>query len=293
MDNRPASVASLRRLFTFAPEHRSASLRNQRSPSPEYPQRLLEAIVERARKEKLLSEDHFTVDGTLVQAWASPGSFKAKDPATVKGTGARGKKLLRDTHESKTDPEARLYSKGGPSLACYIGHVVTENRNGFVVAACATTASKTAETEAGLKMLEAKVGKAGEKQEEIKTGEEQEETPKKTIGADKAYQNQAFVEGVRKLQLVPHVAEYEPNPKWPNWLTEAERQHPGFRISQNKRKPIEKVFGWSKQGRPGKQIKLRGEKRVDWMFRFVMATQNLVRTAKLIPSSASVLVSVP
>src|SRR5207248_120959 len=120
----------------------------------EVAQHLLEAVVEQARQEQLLSEDHFTVDGTLIQAWANRSSFHAKDAATVKGTGARGRKLLRDTHQSSTDAEARLYSKGGPSRPCYIGHVVTENRNGLVVAACATAASKTAESEAALQMLD-------------------------------------------------------------------------------------------------------------------------------------------
>jgi transposase len=255
-------------------------------------QRLLEAVVERARQENLLSEDHFTVDGTLIQAWAGKASFKAKDPATVKGTGNRGRKLLRDTHESQTDPEARLYSKGGAAIPCFIGHVVSENRHGLVIAACATTASKTAETEAGLEMLKAKAGKAEEEQPEGSTEEGPDgKMPDKTVGADKAYQNQAFVEGVRKLKLVPHVAEYEPNPQWPNWLTEAERQHPGFGISQGKRKLIEKVFGWGKQGRAVKQIKLRGQKQVDWMFRFIMATQNMVRMVKLIPHASPASVS--
>ena len=253
----------------------------------EVAQHLLEAVVEQARQEQLLSEDHFTVDGTLIQAWANRSSFHAKDAAAVKGTGARGRKLLRDTHESSTDAEARLYSKGGPSLPCYIGHVVTENRNGLVVAACATAASKTAESEAALQMLDKM-----EQQRRQKEGESQEATTPMTIGADKAYQNQKFVEGLRERNIVPHVAEYEPNPKWPNWLTEEERHDPGFAISQSKRKLVEKVFGWGKQDRPVKQTKLRGRERVDWMFRFIMTAHNLVRMVKLIPEPipASVLV---
>jgi transposase len=127
----------------------------------EVAQRLLEAVVEQARVAELLSEEHFTVDGTLIQAWANRRSFQAHDPATVKGTGARGRKLLRDTHESTTDPEARLYSKGGASLPCYLGHVIIENRNGLVVGACATQSSKTAEPEAALRLLDEK--KAAEK----------------------------------------------------------------------------------------------------------------------------------
>ena len=248
----------------------------------EVSQHLLEAVVEQARQEQLLSEDHFTVDGTLIQSWANRRSFQPKDPATVKGTGARGKKLLRDTHESSTDAEARLYSKGGPSLPCYIGHAVTENRNGLVVAACVTTASKTAESEAALQMLDQMEQQHPRPKEKEEEGKEKADMAM-TVGADKAYQNQKFIEGLRERNIVPHVSEYEPNPKWPNWLTEQERQDPGFPISQSKRKLVEKVFGWGKQDRPVKQTKLRGQERVDWMFRLVMATHNLVRMVKLIP----------
>lgn len=236
-------------------------------------QKLLEAVVGQAEEADLLSAEHFTVDGTLIQAWANRSSFKPKDPKTVKGTGARGKKLLRDTHESQTDSEARLYSKGGPSLPSFQGHVVIENRNGLVVAGCGTQSSKTAEGEAALKMLEKLP-----RQIDPETGQQQPIT----VGADKAYQSKSFVEGARKLQVVPHVAEYEPNPKWPNFLTEEERRDPGFSISQSKRKLVEKIFGWGKQQRPVKQTKLRGEERVDWMFRFTLVGYNLVRMVKLL-----------
>lgn len=236
-------------------------------------EKLLLAVVQQAEAKQWLSAEHFTVDGTMIQAWANRSSFHPKDPKTVVGTGTRGKKLLRDTHGSKTDADARLYSKGGPSLPSYLGHVVMENRNGLVVDACATQSSKTAERDAALKML----GRLP-RQTDAKTGK----TQPITVGADKAYQEEKFVEGVRQLQVIPHVAEYEPNPKWPNWLSEEERQHPGFGISQSKRKLIEKVFGWGKQERAVKQTKLRGEDRVDWMFRLVMAGYNLVRMVKLL-----------
>jgi len=243
-------------------------------------EKLLAAVVQQAEEAQLLSAEHFTVDGTLIQAWANRSSFQAKDPETVKGTGARGRKLLRDTHESKTDSAARLYSKGGgKSVPSFMGHVLMENRNGLVVGACGTQSSKTAEWEAGLTMLgqlPRPIDPATGKPRPI------------TAGADKAYQDKSFIEGARKLQVVPHVAEYEPNPKWPNWLTEEERQHPGFSISQRKRKWIEKVFGWGKQDRPVKQTKLRGTERVDWMFRLVMTGYNLVRMVKLLPSQIAV-----
>lgn len=243
-------------------------------------EKLLAAVVKQAEAAQLLSAEHFTVDGTMIQAWANRNSFQPKDPDKVVGTGARGKKLLRDTHASKTDPDARLYSKGGAPLPSFLGHVVMENRNGLVVKACATQSSKTAEREAGLEML----GKLP-RHIDAQSGK----TRPITVGADKAYQEETFVRGVRQLHGIPHVAEYEPNPKWPNWLTEEERQHPGFSISQSKRKLIEKIFGWSKQERVVKQTKLRGEERVDWMFQLVMAGYNLIRMVKLLKPALPVI----
>jgi transposase len=244
----------------------------------EVSERLLATVVEQAGAAKLLSEEHFTVDGTLIEAWANRRSFHPKDPEKIVGTGARGKKLLRDQVESSTDPEARLYSKGGPSLACYLGHVITENRHGLVVQACATQASKKAEPEAALQMLD-----------RMKTPSPAEATGNQiTLGADKGYQSEDFVQGLRQRRVAPHVAEYQPNPNFPNYLTEDERQDAGFSISQSKRKLVEKVFGWGKQQRSLKQTKLRGLSRVDWMFRLTMAAHNLVRMAKLIPNPSPV-----
>lgn len=233
-------------------------------------QQLLLAVIEEARAQQLLSEEHFTVDGTLLQAWASRRSFKEKPDPPDRGTGARGRKLLRDTHESSTNPEARLYRKSscGAVVPSYLGHVITENRNGLVVAAMASQASAVAERQAALKMLQ-----------RLKRGRHM------TLGADKSYQEQTFVVGLRSQQVTPHVAEYAPNPKWPNWLTEIERSDPGLAISQKKRKLVEKVFGWMKQDRL-RQIKLRGLGRVDWLFQLAAAAHNLLRMSKLIPIHA-------
>jgi hypothetical protein len=106
-----------------------------------------------------------------------------------------------------------------------------------------------------------------------------------TLGADKGYQHEAFVENLRRRRVLPHVAEYEPNPQWPNFLTEQERNDPGFAISQNKRKLVEKVFGWCKLDRMLRQIKMRGLKRVDWMFQLVAAAHNLRRMQKLLAAT--------
>jgi transposase len=249
----------------------------------EVSERLLASVVEQARGANLLSNDHFTVDGTLIEAWANRRSFQPKDPDQVVGTGGRGQKLLRDQVESTTDPEARLYSKGGPagSKPSYLGHVLLENRNGLVVGACGTQSSKTAEPGAALTLLD-KVKRAGE------AGGEPERETKMTLGADTAYQTQEFIAGLRQRKVAPHVAEYRPNPKFPNFLTPEERGDARFALSQGKRKLVEKVFGWGKQGRAVKQIKLRGLARVDWMFQFLMAGYNLVRMVKLMPTATAI-----
>src|SRR5208337_568652 len=194
----------------------------------EVSQRLLVAVVEQARAQSLLSAEHFTVDGTLLEAWANRRSFELKDPPPTKGTGARGKKCLRDTHESRTDPEARLYKKSaaGEAKPSYLGHVIIENRHGLVVAACATQSSTRAEREAALAMLDERARAT------TALG------PKRiTLGADKLYQEQKFIEGLRQRGIAPHVAEYEKaSTYWPNFLNEAERHDPGFALSQKKRK---------------------------------------------------------
>jgi transposase len=243
----------------------------------EVTQHLLELVLQQASQHQLLSEEHFTVDGTLIEAWASRKSFVPKDPPPAKGTGSGGKKLLRDTHESRTDPQARLYKKStaGESRPSYLGHVLIENRNGLVVGACATQSSTTAEREAALAMLDAR-GR--------RPGQISEQTPAITLGADKLYQEEKFLAGLRQRKVVPHVAEYQANDQWPNWLTEEERRHPGFALSQKKRKLVEKIFGWGKLDSILRQVKLRGVRKVDWFFRLLATAANLVRMANLIPA---------
>ena len=243
----------------------------------EIAQRLLEAVMQQARSKNLLSEEHFTVDGTILEAWAGRNSFVPKAPASVVGTGARGRKCLRDTHESKTDPEARWYKKSlaGEAKPSYLGHVIIENRNGLVVAACATQSSTAAERQAALAMLD----QLGRQPEKIPRADQ-----RITLGADKLYQEQKFIEGLRRRRVIPHVAEYEPSAHWPNFLTEAERHDPGFPISQKKRKLVERVFGWGKLDSVMRKVKLHGLRRVDWFFRFLTAAHNLLRMVKLIPA---------
>jgi IS5 family transposase len=240
----------------------------ERLMAGEVSERLLGSVVEQARGHGLLSAEHFTVDGTLIQAWANRRSFAPKDPPPSRGSEG-GKPRLRDTHESRSDPEARLFkrSRWVQAVPSYLGHVVTENRHGLVVAACATQCSTRAEREAGLAMVD------GLKR-----------TGPITLGADNAYQERDFVEGLRRRGIVPHVAECPGAYRRVSHLLGEERAEAGFAVSQRARKLVEKVFGWGKQARPVKQMKLRGVRRVDWLFRLVMVTHNLLRLQKLIPT---------
>jgi len=229
--------------------------------------KFLQAVLQQAKE--LLSDEHFTVDGTLIEAWASRRSFQNKPDPPARGTGARGRKLLRDTHASKTDPEARLFRRrqAAESRPSYLGHVLTENRHGLVVAACVTQSSSRAEREAALEMLDGLGWRA----------------PTITLGADKGYQEEHFVAGLRQRGVVPHVAEYAVASKqWPNWLRPGERNDPGFEQSQRKRKRVEQVFGWLKHVAGLRQTKFRGRRRVDWMFRLAAAALNLLRMQRLL-----------
>ena len=232
-------------------------------------ERFFEAVLAQARERQLLSEEHFTVDGTLIRAWASRNSFRAKQQPPSRGTGRCGKLLLRDTHASTTDPEARLCKKSQSvaAIPSYMGHVVTENRHGLVVAVCATQSSTTAEREACLQMLE----RLPRDQRPI------------TLGADKQYQDPTFVSALRQRGVVPHVADYETGHNvCKNSLTAEERVSDGFRVSQKKRKLVEKVFGWAKLDRALGQIKLRGTRKVEWLVSLVVTALNLRRMQTLV-----------
>jgi len=245
----------------------------------EVSQKLLAAVLAEAQEKQLLSAQHFSVDGTLIQAWAASRSFqeKSEPPAAGQGSGHGGEVLLRDKVESKTDPEARLYKKAtaDKSVPSYQGHVLMENRNGLVVGAQASCASTAAEREAALAMLDQAVGPKEQRAPQAEI----------TLGADTQYQEEKFVAALRERGVAPHVSEYSKGKAslGKNALTEAERADPRRSISQHKRKLIERVFGWAKLDRPLKQIKLRGLKRVDWFYRLVVTAYNLMRMGKLIP----------
>jgi transposase len=234
-----------------------------------------EQVLGQAKEQGLLSDEHFTVDGTMIEAWANRRSFKEKKDPPEQGSGRGGEKLLRDTHESQSDPEARLYKKSaaGEARPSYLGHVVMENRNGLVMKPCVTEAGTRQERDAALRMLT----------ELLKQIREKRKAGAITVGADKGYQEQDFIEGLRKLSAIPHVAEYEKRRR--SWLTASEREGLGFRISQSKRKLVEKIFGWMKVVAGLRKTKFRGRRRVHWMFSLGAAAFNLIRMAKLIPAA--------
>jgi len=245
-------------------------------------QRLLESVLVEAREQELLSEEHLTVDGTLMQAWAAARSFKEKSnpPAPGSGSGHGGEVLLRDKVESTTDKDARLYKKATADKAvpAYQGHALMENRNGLVVAAEATLAATVAEREAALRMLDNSVPRK----------EKREPEQKITLGADTQYQDGKFVQDLRDREVAPHVSEYtqEGRNLGKNSLSEEERADPRRSISQRKRKLIERVFGWTKLTGLLRQVKLRGLQRVDWFYRLAIVGYNLVRMRSLIPIQA-------
>jgi len=243
-------------------------------------QKLLESVMVEARAHELLSEEHFTVDGTLIQAWASARSFHEKSDPPGSGSGSKGALLLRDKVESTTDPEARLYkkSKADKSVPAYMGHALIENRNGLAVAAEATEAGNAAERASALAMLDRTVGPQQERDAALEI----------TLGADTLYQEEKFIEALRQRAVAPHVSEYtqESSNLGKNSLSQAERADPRRAISQKKRKLIEKVFGWAKLDSMLRQVKMRGLKRVDWFYRLTMAAYNLMRLRKLIPIEA-------
>ena len=234
--------------------------------------RFFAAVRGQLERSGLLSDEHFTVDGTMLEAWANRRSFREKADPPQRGSGYRGNRLLRDTHESSTDREARLFRKchAGASEPCYLGHVLADNRHGLLVGARVSQAGTRAERESALDLLD-----------------QLERSRRRTLGADKQYQEPGFIAALRQRNIVPHVAEYERgNLQQRNSLRPEERNSPGFGQSQRKRKLVEQSFAWIKHWAGFRQVKLRGQKRVQWLFQMAAAAYNLVRLTRLAPVSS-------
>jgi transposase len=241
--------------------------------------KLLSAVLAQPRVKRLLSTDHFSVDGTLIEAWASMKSFRPKDgsdepPADRGGrnreTDFHGQKRSNDTHASTTDPEARLYRKGAGKEAklCFMGHALMENRNGLVVDACLTSADGHAERVAALHMIEPRA----DRPQAI------------TLGADKAYDTEDFVNELRSMKVTPHVAQNTNGRS--SAIDGRTTRHGGYAVSQRIRKRIEEALGWIKTIAGQEQTKFRGCDRVGWAFTFAAAAYNLTRLPKLLAEPA-------
>jgi len=235
----------------------------------------LENVVAKADEEGLLSAAHFSVDGTLLEAWASVKSFRPKDdpPSEDPPTQGRneevdfhGEKRSNATHASTTDPEARLAKKGKGKEAklSFTGHVLMENRNGLAVDGLVTQATGTCEREAALEMIEEIPG-----------------NNRATVAADKAYDTRDFVKKCRANNIIPHVAQ-----KKNSAIDGRTTRHEGYAVSLRKRKRIEEIFGWLKTVGCLRKTRYRGVRRVQWIFTFAIAAYNLVRMRNLGISAA-------
>ena len=244
----------------------------------EIAQAFFEQVLGQARERALLSAEHFTVDGTLIEAWAGQKSFQRKDGAKPPEDGGsnptvnfHGEQRRNDTHRSTTDPEALLYkkSRGSESKLSYLGHVLMENRNGLVVDTRLTRATGTAERDAALEMA-ARIAGA---------------TRRVTLGGDKNYDTKEFVAKLRDAAVTPHVAQHQ-HARRSSAIDARTTRHDGYAISQRKRKRVEEIFGWIKTVAGLRKTRHRGRKRVSWMFTFAAAAFNLVRMRNLALTAA-------
>lgn len=228
-------------------------------------------VVAEAQRRKLLSSEHFTVDGTLLEAWASLKSYRPREEqGPPRGGGGRnaevdfrGQRRSRETHASTTDPDARLFKKGGQAAQlCYLGHVLTDNRHGLVVDAELTLASGTAERTAALAMLDRR-RRGG----------------RSTLGADRGYDTRDFVAGLRERGVTPHVAQNDRNRR--SAIDGRTTRHSGYAVSQRRRKRVEEVFGWGKTVGGLRKLRYLGRARNELYLKLTAAAYNLVRMAKL------------
>ena len=264
-------------------DHSTFSKNRDRLLEGEIAAKFLAAVLAQPRVKRLLSTDHFSVDGTLIQAWASMKSFRPKAPLVggeppAPAPGGRnaevdfkGEKRSNDTHQSVTDREARLYRKGAGMEArlCFLGHTLMENRSGLLVDACLTLADGHAERIAALCMIEPRADRARAI----------------SVGADKAYDAEDFVNELRAMNVRPHVAQNTNGRR--SAIDERTTRHAGYGMSQTIRKRIEEGFGWIKTVAGQRQTRFRGRRRVGWAFAFAAAAYNLIRLPKLLAGAVA------
>ena len=239
--------------------------------------KFLAAVLAQPKVRALLSSEHFSVDGTLLDAWASTKSFRPKDGSGPPPDGGRngeqdfhGQQRSNDTHASTTDPDARLYRQGRGKEArlAFMGHALMENRNGLIVGAVATRASGHAERLAALHLVQPHA-----------------ERPRPiTLGGDKGFDTKDFVAELREINVTPHVAQHTNGRR--SAIDGRTTRHPGYAVSLRIRKRIEEAFGWAKTVAGLRKARHRGLPKIDWQFTFVMAAYNLLRLPKLLAVAA-------
>jgi transposase len=245
------------------------SKNRQRLLEGEIADAFLKAVVAEMQERGLLSDEHFSVDGTRLEAWASEKSFQRKEKPPQRGSGARGKMLLNDVFESRSDPDARKFKKSqyGDAKLCHLAHAVMDNRHGLVVAACVTEARTGMERQAAVEMIR-KLRHNGKRI---------------SLGADKGYDDFQFVAQLRALRVTPHIAQYQ---RRTSSLDRRTTRHGGYWASLVKRARLENIFSWIKNNAGLRKVKLRGRARVDWLFKLAAAAYNLVRARKLMEQLA-------
>jgi transposase len=251
-------------------EHSTFSQNQQRLLASEVAAKFFAKIKEQAEKANLLSDEHFSVDGTLIEAWASIKSFQPKDePPRAPGgrneeVDFRGQRLTHQTHASSTDPDARLFkkSKGAQAKLSYLGNVLMENRNGLIVDVHLTRATGTGEREAAIAMLERIPG-----------------DHRLTLGADKNYDTREFVATTRLYNITPHVAQNKTRKR--SALDGRTTRHKGYDLSQRARKRVEETFGWIKTVGAFRKTRYVGTEKVSWFFTLTAAAYNLIRMRNL------------
>jgi transposase len=242
------------------------SKNRQRLLDGEVAQAFFALVMEQAKVKGLLSNEHFTVDGTLLEAWASMKSYQKKEDPPEQGSGTRGRKLRRDTHECKTDPEAHLYrkSKRGEFKLSYLGHVLMENRSGLPVGGKVTLAMPQGEWDAAWEMI---AGVNGGKR-------------RVTLAADKAYDEAQLIAKLRELHVTPHIIQNESERRCSN-LDGRTTHHPNYQLSIKQRKRIEHIFGWLKTTGLSRKVRHRGRALVEWTFRLALSAYSLVRMGRM------------
>jgi transposase len=259
-------------------DHSTFSKNRDRLLAGDIARAFFDQVLAEAQTRRLTSDEHFTVDGTLIEAWASHKSVQPKDVPASKPPddpgnptiNFRGERRTNVTHQSTTDPDARLAKKapGQPAKLAYHGHVCMENRHGLVVDVMLTPADGYAEVDAALVMAE-----------RLPAGHA-------TLGADRYYDQRRLVDGVRAMGITPHVAQWPTTKTRRSAIDARTTRHPGYAVSQQKRKRVEEVFGWMKTVGLLRKLRHRGGSTVAWIFTFTAAIYNVVRLRTLVPRVA-------